>query len=56
MLINGICSLEQVEGEFDLIFLDADKHNYQVYLNLILGRKLLSPHGVILVDNGMHPS
>ncbi|KAK3171658.1 hypothetical protein OEA41_003742 [Lepraria neglecta] len=43
--------LEHVEGQFDLIFLDADKHNYQLYMNRILERRLLSPHGVVLVDN-----
>ena len=41
-----------MEGEVDLIFLDADKHNYQHYLDIILGRKLLSRRGFILVDNG----
>ena len=40
-----------IEGEFDLIFLDADKHNYRWYLDKILERRLLSPRGVILVDN-----
>ena len=44
--------LSKVEGEFDLIFLDADKHNYLKYLDIILTRRLLSPHGIILVDNG----
>ncbi|KAL9034182.1 MAG: hypothetical protein Q9214_007162, partial [Letrouitia sp. 1 TL-2023] len=44
-------SLKNVGGEFDLIFLDADKHNYQTYLDLILTRRLLSPNGIIVVDN-----
>lgn len=42
---------EQIHGQFDLVFLDADKHNYQVYLDAILSRRLLAPRGVILVDN-----
>ena len=50
------CSLEQVDGQFDIIFLDADKHNYQLYMNAILERRLLSPHGVVFVDNGRLPS
>ena len=41
----------QISGAFDLVFLDADKHNYQVYLDAILDRGLLSPRGVVLVDN-----
>ena len=49
---DGESRLEHVEGQFDLIFLDADKHNYQLYMNRILERRLLSPHGVVLVDNG----
>ena len=48
-------SLEQVDGQFDIIFLDADKHNYQLYMNNILERRLLSPHGVVFVDNGRIP-
>ncbi|KAL2059190.1 hypothetical protein ABVK25_000482 [Lepraria finkii] len=44
-------TLEHAEGQFDLIFLDADKHNYQLYMNRILERRLLSPHGVVFVDN-----
>ena len=44
--------LEQVEGHFDLIFLDADKHNYQIYIDRILERRLSSPQGIVLVDNG----
>ena len=48
-------SLEQVDGQFDIIFLDADKHNYQVYMDTILERRLLSPHGVVFVDNGRIP-
>jgi len=48
--------LEKIEGEFDLIFLDADKTNYQGYMNLILERRLLSPKGIVLVDNGKQPA
>ena len=33
----------------DLAFIDADKHNYDVYYELLL--KLIRPGGVIIIDN-----
>jgi caffeoyl-CoA O-methyltransferase len=36
-------------GSFDLIFVDADKTNYVAYYRR--GLELLSPHGLILIDN-----
>ncbi|KAL8867859.1 MAG: hypothetical protein Q9174_005384 [Haloplaca sp. 1 TL-2023] len=44
-------TLGTIEGEFDLIFFDADKENQKRYLDLILEQRLLSPKGVIFVDN-----
>ncbi|KAK4696556.1 hypothetical protein P7C71_g1389, partial [Lecanoromycetidae sp. Uapishka_2] len=44
-------TLQKLEGEFDLIFLDADKQNNGLYLNIILERRLLSPKGIVLLDN-----
>ena len=44
--------LKTIKGEFDLIFFDADKWNQTVYLDIILKQRLLSPKGIILVDNG----
>ena len=38
-----------LEGEFNLIFLDADKKNYVKYLDVLLPR--LSRGGVLLSDN-----
>lgn len=49
---DDLPSLEELEGNFDIIFLDADKGNYQLYLDRILDRRLLSPRGVVFVDNG----
>ncbi|KAI4225445.1 MAG: hypothetical protein L6R36_003929, partial [Xanthoria steineri] len=43
--------LSTLEGEFDLIFFDADKENQKRYLDVILEQRLLSPKGVMLVDN-----
>lgn len=45
-------SLKTLEGEFDLIFVDANKDGYAAYVQTILDQKLLSSHGVILCDNG----
>jgi caffeoyl-CoA O-methyltransferase len=40
------------EGEsFDLIFIDADKSGYAAYFQLALSGCLLSPNGLICVDN-----
>lgn len=47
-------TLQTLEGEFDLIFLDADKAGYITYFETILARKLLAPNGVILADNTLY--
>lgn len=47
-------SLLKLTGEFDLIFIDANKSEYQRYVELILERKLLSPSGVIVCDNVLY--
>jgi caffeoyl-CoA O-methyltransferase len=36
---------------FDLVFIDADKGGYIDYVNFLLDRGLLAPHGAICVDN-----
>ncbi|KAI9713023.1 MAG: hypothetical protein M1820_001008 [Bogoriella megaspora] len=48
---SGNQELPKLSGEFELIFLDADKHNQRNYINIILEKRLLDPKGVILVDN-----
>ena len=42
-------TLAELTGQFDLIFIDADKANYVKYFQRALD--LIAPHGVILVDN-----
>ena len=49
--IETLQSLSIRDGAFDLIFIDADKGGYSDYLNHILDHGLLSPHGLICVDN-----
>jgi len=38
-----------LEGEFDLVFVDADKEGYDAYYEAVLPR--LAPRGLIVVDN-----
>jgi len=42
-------TMRHIQGLFDLIFIDADKINYVNYYRRALD--LVSPHGVILIDN-----
>ncbi|KAK7957640.1 hypothetical protein PG988_012488 [Apiospora saccharicola] len=49
-------SSASLNGEFDLIFVDAKKDGYEGYVKTILDQKLLSPSGIILCDNGEHSS
>lgn len=44
-------SIPRLTGQFDLVFVDANKDGYQDYVAKILDRKLLSPGGLILCDN-----
>ncbi len=44
-------TVEQLDGRFDLVFVDADKSSYREYVNAVLERGLLAPDGLICVDN-----
>ena len=45
-----LSALQKIDGEFDRIFLDADKPNYIKYFEIILKRELLKPRGLMVVD------
>lgn len=41
--------IPQIDAKFDLVFIDADKQNYSLYLDLVMPK--LNPKAVILSDN-----
>jgi caffeoyl-CoA O-methyltransferase len=46
---NAVDIIPSIEEEFDLIFIDADKENYPIYLDLVLPK--LKINGFIIADN-----
>jgi caffeoyl-CoA O-methyltransferase len=45
----AFATIESLQGEFDLVFIDADKENYDAYYEAVLPR--LSERGLIVIDN-----
>ncbi|KAL4956621.1 S-adenosyl-L-methionine-dependent methyltransferase [Aspergillus filifer] len=43
--------LPTLRGQFDLIYIDAAEEEYEAYTRFILDKRLLSPNGVLLVDD-----
>lgn len=46
---NAMDILPEIEGPFDLVFIDADKENYVNYYEAVFPK--LSPEGIIIADN-----
>ena len=49
LLGNAAHLIPNIQGPFDLVFIDADKPNYSNYYDLVFPR--LSDHGFIIADN-----
>jgi predicted O-methyltransferase YrrM len=46
---NALDIIPTLEGNFDMVFIDADKANYINYYNLIIDS--VNPGGIIMADN-----
>lgn len=51
LLGNALDILRELEGPFDLVFIDADKENYPAYYEMAMER--LQNGGLIIVDNAL---
>lgn len=51
VLGNALDSLRELEGPFDLVFIDADKENYRSYYEMAMER--LQNGGLIVIDNAL---
>lgn len=49
VLGDALETVQGLDGPFDLVFIDAWKHDYVAYYEAVLPK--LAPHGVIVVDN-----
>merc|ERR550514_2154642 len=47
-------SLPKITGQFDMVFVDANKSEYKRYVEVMLERDLLAPGGTIICDNVLY--
>merc|ERR1719230_409430 len=47
-------SLPKLTGQFDMVFVDANKSEYKRYVELMLEKDLLAPRGTIICDNVLY--
>merc|ERR1719375_155331 len=47
-------SLPKLTGQFDMVFVDANKAEYKRYVELMLERDLIAPGGTIVCDNVLY--
>merc|ERR1712178_226224 len=47
-------SLPQLSGQFDMVFVDANKAEYKRYVEIMLERNLIAPGGTIVCDNVLY--
>ena len=48
-IANAVEKVNELEGPFDIVFIDADKENYSHYFDLVFDK--LSPGGYVIADN-----
>merc|ERR1712224_94624 len=54
MLGPALESLPKITGQFDMVFVDANKSEYKRYVELMLERDLIAPGGTIFCDNVLY--
>jgi len=47
-------SLPKITGQYDMVFVDANKSEYKRYVELMLERDLIAPGGTIICDNVLY--
>lgn len=48
-IANAVDKVNELDGPFDIVFIDADKENYSHYFDLVMDK--VSPGGYIIADN-----
>merc|ERR1719482_205191 len=54
MLGPALESLPKLTGQFDMVFVDANKSEYKRYVELMLEKDLIAPGGTIICDNVLY--